>query len=230
MPEAGETEIKMSRSTSYENYPMESAKGQFLVYETEDGRLKLDVRFEDESVWLSQKLMAELFQTTKQNISLHIQNIYEEGELLPEATVKKYLTVRFEGNREVRRLLDYYNLDMIISVGYRVRSHVATRFRIWATQQLTEFIKKGFLLDDERLKNPDLPFDLYERLYKLLKYFHSWLWADLENGIPSRPVAVILKNWNSGFRISALLNADSIKKLQIFMLQALIMIQPWRSV
>jgi len=137
------------------NSELESSKGQFLVYRADDGTLKLNVRFEDESVWLTQQLMAELFQTTKQNISLHIQNIYEEKELLPEATVKKYLTVRSEGNREVKRLLDYYNLDMIISVGYRVKSQVATRFRIWATQKLTEFIKKGFLLDDERLKEPE---------------------------------------------------------------------------
>lgn len=147
----------------------EAAKGQFLVYQAEDGKLKLDVRFEDESVWLTQQLMADLFQTTKQNISLHIQNIYEERELIPEATVKKYLTVRSEGNRQVKRLLDYYNLDMIISVGYRVKSHVATHFRIWATQQLTEFIKKGFLLDDERLKNPDQPFDYFEELERRIQ-------------------------------------------------------------
>ncbi len=147
----------------------ETPRGQFLVYQAEDGKLKLDVRFEDESVWLTQQLMADLFQTTKQNISLHIQNIYEEGELDPEATVKEYLTVRSEGSREVKRLLDYYNLDMIISVGYRVKSYVATRFRIWATQNLTEFIKKGFLLDDERLKNPDLPFDYFEELERRIQ-------------------------------------------------------------
>jgi hypothetical protein len=112
---------------------------------------------------------AELFQTSKQNISQHIQNIYEDGELLPEATVKKYLTVQPEGKREVKRLLDYYNLDMIISVGYRVKNAVATRFRIWATQQLTEFIRKGFLLDDERLKNPDLPYDYFEELTRRIQ-------------------------------------------------------------
>jgi len=134
---------------------METAKGQFLVYEREDGTLKLDVRLEEETVWLTQQLMAELFQTTKQNISLHIQNIFEEGELTPEATVKKFLTVRQEGQREVKRLLDYYNLDMIISVGYRVKSQVATRFRIWATERLKEYLVKGFVLDDERLKEPE---------------------------------------------------------------------------
>ena len=128
--------------------------GEVLVYRTEDGTIRLDVRLEDETVWLTQQMMAELFQSSKQNISHHIQAIYEEGELEPEATVKKYLTVRREGNRDVRRELDYYNLDMIISVGYRVKSLVATRFRIWATQRLTEYIVKGFTMDDERLKNP----------------------------------------------------------------------------
>lgn len=147
----------------------EHGKGQFLVYQSEDGKLKLDVRLEGETVWLTQQLMAELFQTTQQNISLHILNVYEELELSPEATHKKYLSVRLEGKREVKRLLDYYNLDMIISVGYRVKSHVATRFRIWATQQLTEFIRKGFLLDDERLKNPDHPFDYFEELERRIQ-------------------------------------------------------------
>ena len=128
--------------------------GEVLVYRTEDGTIRLDVRLDDETVWLTQQMMAELFQSSKQNISHHIQAIYEEGELEPETTVKKYLTVRREGNRDVRRELEYYNLDMIISVGYRVKSLVATRFRIWATQRLTEYIVKGFTMDDERLKNP----------------------------------------------------------------------------
>ena len=148
---------------------LSTPNSQFLIYQTEDGTLKLDVRLEDETVWLTQQLMAELFQTSKQNISQHIQNIYEDLELRPEATVKKFLTVQSEGKREVKRLLDYYNLDMIISVGYRVKSAVATRFRIWATQQLTEFIRKGFLLDDERLKNPDLPFDYFEELTRRIQ-------------------------------------------------------------
>jgi hypothetical protein len=127
--------------------------GEFLVYE-ESGRIKISVRLEDETVWLTQQMMAELFQSSKQNISHHIQSIYDEGELLPEGTVKKYLTVQQEGERQVRRNLEYYNLDMIISVGYRVKSQVATRFRIWATQRLKEYIIKGFTMDDERLKNP----------------------------------------------------------------------------
>ncbi|MDP2853808.1 MAG: virulence RhuM family protein [Smithellaceae bacterium] len=129
-------------------------KSEFLVYQTEDGRIKIDVRLEDETVWLTQQIMADLFQTTQQNVSLHIRNIYEEGELNEDSTHKKYLSVRREGKRSIKRQLDYYNLDMIISVGYRVKSHVATRFRIWATQRLKEYIVKGFVMDDERLKNP----------------------------------------------------------------------------
>ncbi|HAB19862.1 MAG TPA: hydroxyacid dehydrogenase, partial [Verrucomicrobiales bacterium] len=120
-------------------------KGQFLVYQAEDGRTKIDVRLENETVWLTQQHMADLFQTTQQNISLHLQNIYEEGELRRAATHKEYLSVRQEGNRQVKRPLEFYNLDAIISVGYRVKSAVATRFRIWATQQLREFIVKGFV-------------------------------------------------------------------------------------
>ncbi|OGQ89164.1 MAG: hydroxyacid dehydrogenase [Deltaproteobacteria bacterium RIFOXYC2_FULL_48_10] len=133
---------------------IELPKGEVLVYQTDDGRVKLDVRLQDETVWLTQQMMADLFQSSKQNISHHISRIYKEGELQPEATVKKYLTVRQEGAREVTRPLEYYNLDMIISVGYRVKSHIATRFRIWATERLKEYIVKGFTLDDDRLKEP----------------------------------------------------------------------------
>jgi hypothetical protein len=160
---------EIEQPTATDEQSLEEAKGQFLVYQAENGRLKLDVRLEGETVWLTQPLMAELFQTTQQNISQHILSIYEEEELASEATHKKFLSVRLEGKRQVKRLLDYYNLDMIISVGYRVKSHVATRFRIWATQQLTEFIKKGFLLDDERLKNPDQPFDYFEELERRIQ-------------------------------------------------------------
>ncbi|MBX7244148.1 MAG: virulence RhuM family protein [Candidatus Sumerlaeaceae bacterium] len=145
------------------------AEGQFLVYSTEDGQTKLEVRLQNETVWLTQQHMADLFQTTQQNVSLHLQNIYEEGELLRGATHKEFLSVRREGQREVTRALDFYNLDAIISVGYRVKSAVATRFRIWATQKLREFIVKGFVLDDERLKNPDQPFDYFEELLRRIQ-------------------------------------------------------------
>lgn len=145
------------------------AQGQFLVYQAEDGRVKLEVRLEDETVWLSQQHMAALFQTTQQNISLHLKTIYKEGELSQIATHKKFLSVRKEGGRDVSRQIDFYNLDMIISVGYRVKSRVATRFRIWATQRLREFLVKGFVLDDERLKNPDTPFDYFEELLQRIQ-------------------------------------------------------------
>ncbi len=102
---------------------------QFLIYQTKDGKTRLEVRLEDETVWLSQKLMAELFQVVKSTISEHVKHIYEEGELAPEATVRKFRTVQTEGAREVSRELEHYNLDMIISVGYRVKSHTTTRFR-----------------------------------------------------------------------------------------------------
>ena len=132
----------------------DQSKGEIVVYQSDDGRIKLEVRLQDETVWLTQQLIAELFQTTVPNISMHIRNIFEEGELRPDATIKKFLTVRREGSRDVRRELEFYNLDMIISVGYRVKSLIATRFRIWATQRLKEYIVKGFAMDDERLKNP----------------------------------------------------------------------------
>jgi len=125
---------------------------EILFYQTEDGRSQIEVRLDQNTVWLSQNLMAELFQTTKQNISLHIQNIYAEGELVREGTVKEYLTVQQEGARRVSRSLEYYNLDVIISVGYRVKSHRGTQFRRWATERLREYLVKGFTMDDERLK------------------------------------------------------------------------------
>jgi hypothetical protein len=129
-----------------------ATKESFLIYESEDGNIKLDVMLQNETLWLTQPLMAELFNTSIPNISMHIRNIYEEEELKPQATLKKFLTVRQEGSRQVKRELDYYNLDIIISVGYRVKSRIATRFRIWATQRLKEYIVKGFVLDDERFK------------------------------------------------------------------------------
>jgi len=112
------------------------------------------VRLEEETVWLTQAQMAELFQTTKQNVSLHVRNVFEEGELERPASVEESLTVQKEGPRSVQRRVEIYNLDVIISVGYRVKSHRGTQFRIWATQRLREYIVKGFTMDDERLKNP----------------------------------------------------------------------------
>jgi len=140
--------------------------GQFLVYQTEDGKLKIDVRFEGETVWLTQQHMAALFQTTKQNVSLHIRNIFSEGELREDSVVKESLTTAGDGKNYATK---FYNLDVIISVGYRVKSLRGTQFRIWATQRLREYIVKGFVLDDERLKNPDQPFDYFEELTRRIQ-------------------------------------------------------------
>ncbi|HOD52396.1 MAG TPA: RhuM family protein [Candidatus Hydrogenedentes bacterium] len=138
--------------------------GEILVYTAEDGSSRIRVLLEDETVWLTQGMMAELYETTKQNISLHIVNIYEDGELSREATVKEYLTVRQEGNRTVRRMVEHYNLDMIIAVGYRVRSPRGTQFRQWATEHLREYLVKGFTIDDERLKGGGGLTDYFDEL------------------------------------------------------------------
>ncbi len=124
----------------------------FVIFQTETGKVNVDVFFKDDNLWLTQKLMAELFETSKQNISLHIKNVFDSEELSEESTVKEFLTVQKEGNREVSRELEFYSLDMIIAVGYRVNSKRATQFRIWATKILNQYIIKGFILDDERLK------------------------------------------------------------------------------
>lgn len=144
-------------------------QSQIVIYQTESGQTKIDVRLENETVWLTQKSMAELFQTTPQNITLHLKNIFEEEELQENATCKDFLQVQQEGNRMVERNQKFYNLDAIISVGYRIKSHVATRFRIWATQHIKEYIVKGFVIDDERLKNPDLPFDYFDELLRRIQ-------------------------------------------------------------
>lgn len=142
---------------------------QFIIYQSEDGQTRLDVRFVDDSVWLTQALMAELFSTTPENVLMHLKNIFNEAELDQNSTTKDFLVVRQEGSRQVKRNIKHYNLDAIISVGYRVQSRTATRFRQWATRQLREYIVKGFLLDDERLKNPDQPFDYFEELTRRIQ-------------------------------------------------------------
>ena len=128
--------------------------GEIFLYQTEDGRTRVECRFADESLWLSQALMAELFQTTPQNITLHLKALYEEGEIEEAATCKEYLQVRREGSHDVQRAIKHYNLDAILAVGYRVRSDRGMQFRRWATERLREYLVKGFTMDDERLKNP----------------------------------------------------------------------------
>lgn len=135
------------------NLPMEENKGDIVIYQSENGDTKIDVRFQDETVWLTQAQMEELFGSSHANVVEHIKNIYAEGELDEESTCRKFRQVRREGNRDVTRDVLYYNLDMIISLGYRIKSSIATQFRRWATERLKEYMIKGFTMDDERLKN-----------------------------------------------------------------------------
>jgi hypothetical protein len=123
-----------------------------LIYQTENGETKIDVQLDNGTVWMTQKAIAELYQTSTQNITLHIKNIYEDSELMEKATCKYYLQVQDEGEREVKRNVKHYNLEMIIAIGYRARSHRGTQFRRWATERLNEYMVKGFTMDDERLK------------------------------------------------------------------------------
>ena len=127
-------------------------QSEFIIYQTEDGLTHIEVKFEDETVWLSQQQMADLYQTSRTNVVEHIKHIYEEGELDEQSTCRNFRQVRQEGSREVARNIPFYNLDMIISLGYRVKSSIATRFRRWATERLKEYMIKGFTMDDERLK------------------------------------------------------------------------------
>ena len=128
-------------------------KRDILIYQSQNGQIKVEVRFEDETVWLTQQQMAELYQCSRTNVVEHIKHIYEDEELEEQATCRKIRQVQMEGNREVSREFPFYNLDMIISLGYRIKSQTATQFRIWATQRLKEYLVKGFTLNDERLKS-----------------------------------------------------------------------------
>ena len=127
-------------------------ENKLILYKDEEGRVSVNTRFADEDVWLTQEQLATIYQTTQENVSMHITNIYTDNELDKEGTYKKFLLVRQEGKRQVRRNIDHYNLDVIIALGYRVQSPIAVRFRRWATQRLHEYIQKGFTMDDERLK------------------------------------------------------------------------------
>ena len=127
-------------------------KNEVLIYEDKDGVIKVNVTFTDEDIWLTQYQLADIYKTSRENITMHISNIYKDNELPKESTCKKFLQVQNEGGRNVKRNIDHYNLDMIIALGYRVQSEIAVRFRIWATQRLHEYIQKGFTMDDERFK------------------------------------------------------------------------------
>ncbi|MBV6274394.1 virulence RhuM family protein [Alcaligenaceae bacterium CGII-47] len=141
---------------------------ELILYTSDDGQTRLHLRVETETIWLSQLEIAELFQTTKQNVSLHAKNIFEDKELDPEATVKESLTVQSEGSRQVKRKISYYNLDLILAIGYRVRSLRGVQFRQWASTHLKEFLRKGFVMDDERLKNPG-GWDYFDELLERIR-------------------------------------------------------------
>jgi len=150
---------------------LSSKHNNFILYTTPEGEVKLNVLLENETIWLSQKSMGIVFDTTPQNITIHLKNIFESGELVEEATCKEYLQVQIEGEREVSRKQKLYNLDVIISVGYRVNSAKATQFRIWATKTLKEYIIKGFVLDDNRLKQGEALFgkDYFKELLERVR-------------------------------------------------------------
>ena len=139
-----------------------------LIYQNEQGNIKVDVKFEDESIWLTQSQICELYGKAKSTISEHIKAIYDEDELQKDSTVRNYRTVQKEGNREVERDIEYYNLDMIIAIGFRVRSSTGTKFRIWANDKLKEYITKGFVLNDERFKNGN-SMSYFDELQKRLR-------------------------------------------------------------
>ena len=155
--------------------PSSGAGTELLLYQSEDGQTRIEVRLVGEMLWLTQSQMAELFQTTPQNITIHLKKIYEEGELAERATCKQYLQVQSEAGRQVQRNLKHYNLDAIISVGYRVNSLRGTQFRIWATQRLREYLVKGFVLDDDRLKAAGGAFgkDYFEELLQRIRDIRS---------------------------------------------------------
>ncbi|MES1951930.1 hypothetical protein S4A8_13795 [Salinisphaera sp. S4-8] len=134
-----------------------SASGEVLFYQTADGKTRIECRFEDDTVWLTQALMADLYQKDVRTVNEHLKNIFAEDELAPDATIRKFRIVRTEGERQVARSIDHYNLDAVLAVGYRVRSQRGTQFRRWATERLREYLIKGFVMDDERLKNPPGP-------------------------------------------------------------------------
>ena len=146
----------------------ESGKSKILLYQTEDNRQRLEVILDGGTVWLNQKQIAELFQVGVNTISYHISEIFKDKEVIPEATIRKYRIVQSEANRQVTRLLDYYNLEMILSIGYRVRSHRGVQFRQWATEHLQEFVIKGFTIDDERLENPGM-IDYFDELLERIR-------------------------------------------------------------
>lgn len=171
---------------------------KIIIYQTEDGQAIIEARLENDTVWLSQRMMMELFQTTKQNISLHINNCYAEGELERERTVKEYLTVQQEGKRRIERRVDYYNLDVIISVGYRVKSKRGTQFRIWANRILKEHLVKGYTINQKRLMEQQ---SRLQELKESIGLVERSLLSEVQNIEEARSIVKILADFASGLAI-----------------------------
>ena len=156
------------------NHLQKLPQSEILIYQTQDGRTRIEVRLQGETVWMTQAAMAELYQTTPQNITLHLKAVYQEGELEPQSTCKEFLQVQSEGSRNVSRNRKFYNLPAIIAVGYRVRSHRGNQFRRWATERLNEYLVKGFTMDDERLKaRRNIGSDYFDELLERIRDIRS---------------------------------------------------------
>ena len=173
-------------------------KGEIVIYTSEDGSVSLDTKLENETIWLTQDMMTKLFETTKQNISLHINNIYKDEELDKTSTVKEFLTVRKEGNRTVSRNIEYYNLDMIIAVGYRVNSKRATQFRKWATSTLKEYITKGYAFNEKMLKSKQ---EQIQTLQSTLNLLTRSIEKQIETVDDAQNIAKILDNFTKGLNL-----------------------------
>ncbi len=173
-------------------------KGEIVIYQTIDGQTAIDTRLEQDTVWLTQKQMVELFQTTKQNISLHIKNCFAEGELSPDSTVKEYLTVQQEGKRRIERQVEHYNLDVIISVGYRVKSLRGTQFRIWANRILKEHLVQGYTINQKRLKEQQ---NNILRLRESIQLVERSLQEQTETIEEARKIVKVLAKFASGLQI-----------------------------
>jgi hypothetical protein len=175
------------------------AAGEILLYETEDGRTRVECRFQDETLWLTQALMAELFHVTVPTINKHLKAIFTEGEAIRDATVRNFRIVRFEGERQVSRAIEHYSLDAVLAAGYRVRSSRGTQFRRWATERLREYLVKGFVMDDERLKSPPAPGsgapDYFDELLERNRIVTMWL--DFAEDQARRRKQVFLNDWET---------------------------------
>lgn len=170
-------------------------KGHLIIYQSEDGNIKLDAKLEDESIWLTQQMMSELFDTTIPNINMHIKNIFDEQELDEKATIKDFLIVRKEGKRTVSRSLTHYNLDMVLSVGYRIKSKIATQFRVWATKTLKDYLTKGYAINEQRLKEKQEQLEILKSAIALVE---RGMYNQIEDLTQAKQLSAFLSDFASG--------------------------------